>query len=207
MIIHDSFDQGSLEWFVQRAGRPTASNFKFLVTPSGKASASIRPYAASLAAEAFVGMPLQDFKGTQHTKRGHELEPEANAYYQMKMNADVNSVGFITDDLERYGCSPDGMVVGANGGTEYKCLNHEKHTLCLADIQQGICPADYYPQVQGEILVCEFDWVDFVCYHPDLPTGIFRVYPEPEYQQLLKSQITVCIKQRDQFIHMYEAMS
>lgn len=41
MIVHQSFPQGSEEWYAMRRGRPTASRFKDIMTPGGSRSVKV----------------------------------------------------------------------------------------------------------------------------------------------------------------------
>jgi hypothetical protein len=195
--IHD-VEQNSEEWFALRSGRPTASEFAKLVTPTGKASTQITGYAALLAAEAYAGTELERWEGNQWTQRGHELEDEARAYYTLTSGEQTSLAGFVTSDLA--GCSPD-HVVGDNGLAEYKCLAPQHHVLALHTCAQtGRAPNDYRPQLQGQLWVCEREWVDLVFYHPQLPVLIHRETRDEKMIELLTAQVHAVIELRDQFI-------
>lgn len=196
MIIHD-MEQRTPEWFAIRSGKPTSSEFKRLVTPKGKASSMAESWGKELAGEKYLGYPLSSFDGNAHTERGNELEPEALEYYTETTGNVVTPVGFITDDLMRYGSSTDGLTEDkeGKGAVEVKCLSNKNHLfMLLTYLKTKNVPDDYTPQVQGEILVGELDWVDLLFYHPDFDSVIVRQYPDEKFQSLLKSQLTVCIK-------------
>jgi len=125
MIIHDC-EQGTDEWHQLRAGIPTASEFKKLVTSQCKESKSIDDYSIVLAAEKYAGKIVDGFYGNKYTERGSELEAEAITDYEMKRQVIVDPVGFITNDLKTYGCSPDGLV-GKDGSIEVKCKIAKEH--------------------------------------------------------------------------------
>lgn len=199
MIIHE-MEQQTPEWFAIRSGKPTSSEFKRLVTPKGKASSMAENWGKELAGEKYLGRSLSSFEGNVHTERGNELEPEALAYYEERTGNVVTPVGFITDDLMRYGSSTDGLTEEGDkkGAVEAKCLSNKNHLFLLLEYlkskEKALIPDDYKPQVQGEILVGELDWVDLLFYHPDFDSVIVRQYPDEKFQALLKSQLTVCLK-------------
>ena len=57
-------------------------------------------------------------------------------------------------------------------GLELKCPAPHTHVAYLA---RGKCPADYVPQVQGCMWICELDQWDFVSFHPDMPPLLVTV--------------------------------
>jgi len=201
MKIHN-LDQGSAEWFEVRLGKPSASNFKKLVTSKGAPSKSMGGYALTLACQAYSGKYLDSFEGNSFTERGQMLEPEAREYYEFVYGVSVEEVGFITDDLESYGCSPDGLIDSC-GGLEIKCLKAENH---LAAILRDTPPTDYIQQVKGSLMITGREWWDLFFYHPDLPPKRYRIYNDPEFNQKLITQIEAVIKERDSILEKLKQM-
>ena len=196
MIIHDVI-QGTEEWHALRAGKPTASNFSMLITSTGEPSKSMANYAITLAAEKYAGKPVDAFSGNGYTDRGTLLEPDAKSSYAFARDAEVVSAGFITDDNEKYGCSPDGLI-GTDGMTETKCLKAENHVKAILYYQKNKkCPPDYVQQTQGQMFICERAWCDLVFYHPDLPLLIIRQERDDKLIKALKEQIDCVIEERD----------
>jgi hypothetical protein len=179
MIIHD-VEQGTPEWFELRLGIPTASRFKDIFTSTGKPAAGADGYMYSLLAELVAGKPLESFE-SEWMRRGTELEPDARAFYELQKDADIQQVGFITNDDNTIGCSPDGM------GLEIKCPAPHTHMKYLL---AGKCPSEYYPQVQGTMWLCEYESWDFMSYHPDLPPLIVTVKRDDKYINGLEEAIT-----------------
>lgn len=174
MQIHD-VEQNSDEWFKVRLGIPTASRFKDILTSTGKPASGATSYRHSLIAERIAGKPLESFQ-SDWMQRGTELEPMARERYEMDTFTTLERVGFITNDEGTAGCSPDGLEVVDGSvvlGTEFKCPAHYTHIKYMLG---GMCPAEYYPQVQGSIWLCELDSWDFMSYHPDLPPFLVRVH-------------------------------
>jgi len=201
MIIHE-VTQGTPEWHALRAGRPTSSEFSKLITGTGKPSTSMKDYANKLATEKYlasIGSKISDgWKGNQYTERGHDLEPVSRADYEMIHQVAVQEVGFITDDLMRWGSSTDGLV-GEDGVVEFKNLIATTFFSALVYWRHtGKIERKYMPQCQGELMITEREWVDLVLYNPDFPEPIIeRIYPDEAYQETLKIQLAACIIERD----------
>jgi len=184
MKIHD-VEQGSEEWHLKRSFIPTASSFKKIITSKGEPSKTIEAYSQELAGAMYAGKSLDKWQGNSSTERGTELEPEARRAYEFITGNEVKQVGFITNKEETYGASPDGLI-GENGGIEIKCREAKGHIETLLYFKKnGKCQPDYIAQSQGEILVCELEWVDMFFYHPDLPSLIIRQEKNIQIQMAL----------------------
>ncbi len=195
MIIHD-VEQGTGEWYQLRAGLATASEFSKLVTPTGKPSKSVTPYANLLAVEALLNRPAEQFNGNWATERGNQLEPEARGFYAFDTGLEVKEVGFITNDEKTAGCSPDSLV-GDDGLLEIKCPLEQKFIDCFEAVYEGKCPADYIIQVQAQIYISGRDWCDLFLFHPDLPKKPVRVFPDKELHAVFESQMQVLLSQKN----------
>ncbi len=207
MKIHNC-EQGTEEWLDIRNGLgiPTASDFSQLVTSSGEESKSIDDYAIVLAAAKFAGRSVDGFSGNRYTNRGTELEPEARADYEMKNQVNVKTVGFITNNIETYGCSPDGLV-GDDGSVEFKCKTAVEHIKALIRFNKiGEIPTEYFAQPQGVMFVAKRKWCDLVFYHPDLPGLTVRQYPDKKFLLTLKKQLKLVIVKRNIILKLLEKM-
>lgn len=203
MLVHD-VEQGADEWYALRAGKPTASNFSMLVTSKGEPSKQMSTLAATLAGEAFAGKPLDPWEGNKWTERGKELEDEARNKYAVIKNVVPIMVGFITDDKERYGCSPDSLI-GDEGMLEIKCLKAERHIKAILYYEaNGRIPTDYVQQTQGQMLVAERKWCDLVFYHPDLPILIIRQHRITPVITGLKAQLNRVLEERDKILKILQ---
>lgn len=197
MQIH-TMEQGTDEWFAARCGVPTASEFSKLITGTGKASDQMADYAALLAAELYAGSQLERWEGNAWTERGHELEDAARADYEFLRDVEVEIVGFVTN--HGAGASPDGFV-GDEGLHEIKCLSPQKHVGVLAyHKKNGTVPAQYIPQLQGQIWVCERAWADITFYHPNLPGLTVRVDRDGGYITSLEKRVVLCLQRRDELV-------
>jgi hypothetical protein len=171
--IFDAIEQGTPEWFAIRAGIPTASEFAKLLARgrSGGESEGRRKYLNRLAAEIYMGKPADpEWEGNRHTRRGHELEPEARELYSIATGHAVVQVGFVRNG--RKGCSPDGLILGPDGkpagAVQIKTLLPH---LMVAELllSETRCPPEHKAQVQGEAWICEIEWVDVMMHCPGLP--------------------------------------
>ena len=199
MILHD-FAQRSPEWCALRAGKPTASEFSRIVTSTGEPSKSAYGYALTLAAELFVGQPIDAWEGNAWTERGRELESAARAAYEFVCGVSVKPIGFVTDNSGMIGCSPDGFV-GEDGLIEIKCLKAENHIkTILYHRKNGRSPPDYMQQTQGQMWICERKWCDLVFYHPALPLLIVRETPNKFIIGALGASIPSVCKDRDEVL-------
>lgn len=163
MPIYHDVEQYSDAWQQLRIGIPTASQFSKIITPGGKKSEQFKAYAYHLIAELYMKRPIDTYT-SEHMQRGSDLEPEAANYYEMEKNVETRKIGFVTDDKKHMGCSPD-RLVGNDGLIEIKCP--KPNTMIQYFIEENI-EDKYKPQIQGQLLISEREWVDIVSYHPDL---------------------------------------
>ena len=186
MKIHN-VEQGTQEWFRLRLGKPSASRFKDCVTGTGKPSASVEKYMHELLAER---LSMKRFEGfdTYHMKRGRELEPQAADVFTFQTDLPCREVGFVTDDKEAIGCSPDRLV--GDIGLEIKCPMHTTQVKYLIDYHsKGEMPSEYYAQVQGTMWIMDLPEYWFMSYHPDLPNLIMKVPRDDKYIAGLQAAI------------------
>ena len=173
--------QGSAEWYSIRAGKPTASCFEKILSPTGKTSTQANAYAELLLAELMTGGQVSTWAGNQHTERGRELESDAVVLYEIQTNTVTEQVGFIEEYESGYnqpaGCSPD-RLIGNDGLLEIKCPAPHTHLKYLLDNK---IPIKYIPQVQGQLYITNCEWCDWMSYHPDMPPLIIRIKRDEEY--------------------------
>jgi len=179
----NSCEQGTEEWFDARRGIPTASEFKSILTSQGKPSTTQTTYMYKLMAEWLMEKTPESYTN-EWMERGKELEGEAGAFYELNTGVEIAHVGFATLDNGMAGCSPDGLLVG--GGLELKCPAPHTHVKYLL---ANKCPAEYIPQVQGSIWICEAQWWDFMSYHPDMPPLIIRVPRDQAFIDQLSAEV------------------
>jgi hypothetical protein len=184
MIWHD-VKQDSTEWLFLRAGRPTASEFKKILTPGGKLSTSSDGYMSVKLYEWMVGVPFLDREPTKWMSRGTELEPQAIANYTLQTGNEVIPGGFYMTDDSLVGASPDGNV-GDSALLECKCMTPPGHVLHMI---LGFDDREYRPQTQGQLYVAERDYGDLISHCPELPPVIVRKGRDEAYIGLLKDAL------------------
>lgn len=168
--------QGSEQWFKARKGRATASQFKKILTPTGRLSAQADAYARQLARECVLDNPFE-FSGNRATDWGNEHEPTARDEFRSITGMEVIEIGFATHHaMSCVGCSPDGIIIedgSAVAGLEIKCPDPD--TLVEWAISGGI-PSDHLPQVHGSMVVTGLRRWEFAGFFPGVP--LFRAYAE-----------------------------
>lgn len=171
--------QGSPEWFMQRLGCATGSNFDAcLAQGKGTAEAATRAqYRVRLAVERITGKVMESGFKSAAMDHGTEHEPFARMLYEARTGNFVEEVSFIRHEFLMAGVSPDGLV-GDKGMTEFKCPSPAVHMGYLTLVDKP--PAAYKWQVYGQMWVTKRDWVDFASYNPLFPESlqlhIVRVY-------------------------------
>ena len=169
-------EQGTDEWFLARAGIPTASQFATVMASGrgGGESKTRAKYMRQLAGEIITGKPMEGFTNA-HMERGHAMEPEARDLYSFATDTAPQQVGFIRNGQK--GCSPDSLV-GTNGMLEIKTKLPDLLIECL---ERDDFPPEHRAQCQGALWVAEREWIDIVVYWPEMPVFIKRAYRDETY--------------------------
>lgn len=181
-------DQRSTEWYEARLGKPSASQFGRIITPTGKQSSQVEGYINELIHERITG-ERQETISSEWMQRGIEMEPDAILWYEIVKGIKVNQVGFCLHDTMAVGASPDGLI-GDDGGLEIKCpapLNH------IGYVRDSRIPTKYIPQVQGCMWITERKWWDFLSYHPDYPKMLVRVHRDETFISKLEQEVAKMI--------------
>lgn len=190
--------QNTPEWETARLGIPTASEFSRIVTAvKGDLSASAGKYAAALVAETLLRRPLLKSPfSSMAMERGKTLEPLAAQQYEFENDIETTRAGFATTDDGRWGCSPDRLIVGTKAGVEIKCTLDEQHMSIF-----GEGPGtDYKQQVQGSLLISDFEWWDLYAYHDELPPATIRTYRDEPYIAKMRSALNQFCEIRDKML-------
>lgn len=187
MNIHTECEQGSLEWYLLRSGRVTASEMDRLVTPLGKVKTGDGPKTLLMEklAEKWLGGPLPAVEGVWDLEQGHFLEEYARPAFELETGLTVKKVAFVTGDNENIGCSPDGLI-GDSCGLELKSPHVEKHIRYLLD---GEVPQDYILQVQGCMLVTGYSHWYFCSFRRNMPLFILDVQRDEKIQAALSEAL------------------
>jgi hypothetical protein len=185
VMVIETFEQYSDEWWAARVGIPTASCFGQIITPKTmQPSKQAERYLYTLAGERIVGRKAETYQ-TAAMERGLLMEEKARSMLEMVLDAEISQVGLVyPDDKKRYSCSPDGMMVTA--GVEIKCPNLSTHVGYLLN---GNLPVEYIPQVQGSMLVTGFYHWLFCSYYPGISPLIIYVERDDKFCAKLKIEL------------------
>ena len=93
--------------------------------------------------------------------------------------------------------------MGADGLLEIKCPMPHTHIGYL--LGEGI-NKDYKPQIQGQLYVCERQWLDSLSYCPPLPPKLVRIQRDEKYIVSLAEALTVFVEQLDKYEAKLRAM-
>lgn len=192
MLIHYC-EQNSEEWLALRSGKPTASEFFRIVTPTGKLSKASSGYAHRLIAEELLKEPIIDLGNLQWVERGKMLEPDAAELYEFETGDKTKPIGFITNDDGTLGCSPDRLAM-KGGIVEIKCPAPQTH---IGYMLNGF-DMDYKPQVQGQLYITGLEWCDWFSFHPELPAVRMRVKRDEDYIKILADSLTEFCRMKDE---------
>jgi putative phage-type endonuclease len=178
--------QGSEEWYKVRCGIPTSSEFDKIITTKGERSKQREKYLYRLAGER-ISKTCEETYQSEAMLKGKALEDEARKYYELINKLKVKQVGFILQEKPGYGCSPDGGV-RKNGLLEIKCPLLSTHVNYLYNWSLHV-PPEYFVQIQGQLLVTNRDWCDFMSYCVGMRPLIIRVKREKGFLFILEAEL------------------
>ena len=160
IYVESKNEQGTPEWFAERRGIPTASEFKRFITATGKYSESQGKdsYIAELIAAKCGWIP--DFDGNEDTQRGHYREDEARRWLQFRTGVKVRTAGFCLHESGKYGASPDGFT---EQGSVVEIKSPALHTFVKWRMAGGV-PKEHIQQCHGHMAVTGAKKCVFVAY-------------------------------------------
>lgn len=184
--------QGTDEWFLARLGIPTASEYGCIVSADGspikgrggKESKTRATYLHKLAGECITRKPMERYNNGW-MERGHEVEDQARAWYELVTETEVKQIGFVRCDERLTGCSPDGLVY--DGGL-IQIKSMAPHLL-IPVLDAGEFPSDHRPQIQGEMWVTGRKWCDAIAFFPGMPAFKQRIHRDDAYCAQLEAAI------------------
>jgi hypothetical protein len=179
--------QGTQAWLNVKAGVITGT--RFAAAMSRKDTAAYRGLVADLAWEMVFGAsePEERFV-SRAMQEGIEREPESLEWYRFRTEASCYQPMFVLHAVHDFiGCSPD-FLVNDDGMVQAKNPGRRAH---LEVMQTRKLPSQYRWQVQGELMVTQRDWSDFVSYLPPLGGEVIRVLPNKDDHAAL---IAACIE-------------
>jgi hypothetical protein len=169
----------------------------------GKPLQSFSDYAIEIACQKLTNC-FDDTEGFTNywMQRGNELEPLARKFYEFETGCKVEQCGLILTDEQNCGASVDGLV-GDDGLVEIKCLKRINHVRIVLNDE---VPRDYIPQIQGQLMITERAWCDFVAFHPEAPIDgyIIRVERDERYISGLKLALSRFHDEVNRYIKLFE---
>jgi cytochrome c oxidase assembly factor 1 len=171
--------QRSDEWFALRKDKLTTSTFS---TALGFWKGARR---SELWHEKVFASESQIIQAAQRNAMAWGMLNESVAVekYTKITGREVTTMGFAVHSKQSYdwlGASPDGVI--GTGILEVKCpYNKGKPETGLP---WSTMPFYYMPQVQGQMEVMDFEWVDLYCWTPNGST-IFRVIRDRGYWDII----------------------
>lgn len=209
-VTIDTSEQGSDEWKQARIGKFTASRAGDLMKRqrNGLPYASRKDYIIEVTLERLTG-DYEDKGTSAYMQEGVDRERTASLAYEFETGNTTEQIGFLYDGF--IGASPDDLLVGEQGGVEYKNPKAATH---FTTLKMGTIPEHYYWQILQNMLVTQADFWDYVSYHPSFPDKsqlfIKRVKREDVLEDLekLKTELSKAnaeVEQEIAFIQNYEA--
>ena len=176
----DHMQQRSPEWYRARCGLITGSRFSQAM--SARHTQAYRGLVDCLVDERRSGRLDDRGPVSWAMQWGIDHEDPARRWYERAHDRSVTQVGFMVHPaLAFVGVSPDGLV-GHDGLVEIKCPQMPNFRRVLDSRR---IPAQYRWQVQGQLWVCQRDWLDFVCFYPPDQGVVIRVSGNPaDFEQL-----------------------
>lgn len=175
--------QRSEAWYRERAGRITGSRFARAM--AARSSDAFQGLIADLSEERRTGRSRDRGYVSEAMQWGIDHEGRARNWYGRQHRCQVLEVGFVVHPLHDFvGVSPDGLV-GDRGLIEIKCPQLGNFNRVARSQRM---PARYRWQVQGQLWVCEREWLDFVCFYPPGKGIVIRVEADEEAFDQIESR-------------------
>lgn len=194
-------EQNSPEWDALRRGLVTSSEFHTVLAKGrgNQPSVTRRKYMLNLIADRLGAAPSDRYVNHQ-MERGHAMEAEAIALYEFMRDAETARVGFVRNGT--VGASPDRLRDEA-GLVEVKSKDRHRQLECLIS---GKVPAEHMVQLQGQLWVCEREWVDFVSYWPGLDLFVKRVHRDDSEIERISNGVDLFLSEMNQLLESLQAL-
>lgn len=195
--------QRTVEWYIARLGRITASDYKTIMADKKKDGGRIQAWhdlIVEKVTERLTGQPIL-IPDNYAMKWGRDHEDEGKAAYSFLHDVEVIEAPFIPHPELMAGCSPDGLI-GLDGGCEFKCPANS--TVHLNTWLNGM-PKEHMAQIQGCMWGTDREWWDFCSYDPRMPAHlqlyVQRIERDEAYIQKLEAGIRAFLDEVDAFIN------
>ena len=192
-------EQRSDEWHNLHLGRPTASQFHRVVSGKGKTKGkrkeeTSQTYKWQLLAERIFGVSFAPKLDRYAAVRwGVQFEDRARGDLAKRLGRDIHPGGVVMDREKRMLASPDGWLGGVgNVPIEIKCPQPPGQLENLLN-----APEDYWPQIQGQMMLSQTDALLFWSWHPCTPTKIMDVSRDSAFCNSLNHELQLFCDELD----------
>lgn len=162
---------------------------------------------AALICERLTDVPMETYF-SKEMAWGVENEPHAIAAYEWAFDATVEPAGFARHpSIDYAGATPDGRIVGANGGIECKCPNSATH---IDTLLSKSVDGRYMKQMQWQMACTGWEFVDFCTFDPRMPQELrlwtFRVMRDDKLIAELEKEARLFLAELDEKIAALRAI-
>lgn len=177
-------EQRTNEWLQLRLGRPSASQFHRVVSAKGnRTDRTAQTYKWQLLAERIFGVSFAPkIDRIPAVRHGVQYEEPARAALAKQIGRNVSPGGVVMTRDRKLLASPDGWVEDIP--VEIKCPQVPGQLENLSSK-----PIDYWPQIQGQLLVAQADSMIFWSWHPCMPPSYFEVQRDTAFLNTLQYEL------------------
>lgn len=165
MKIFKELKQGSDEWKEFRHGKIGGSTAGKIMTKLDKPVTECAEFYQILAENMEDFDPFTNDYISFDMQRGNELEPLAREEYERIYDVKVEQFGWIEQDNNWIGISPDGWMPELKKAIEIKCPAANTHVKYMLNKNEFF--EDYVWQIVHNFLVLEIDSIDCISYRPE----------------------------------------
>lgn len=194
-----AIEQRSDEWHSLHLGRPSASQFFRVVSGKGKTKGKRKPetaetYKWQLLAERIFGVSFAPKIDRYAAVRwGVKFENQARADLVRRLNHEIVPGGVVMDRDKRLLASPDGWVGGVGRvPIEIKCPQPPGQLENLLS-----APQDYWPQIQGQMMLSQAKSLMFWSWHPCTPAALIEVHQDVTFCDALNFELRLFCDELD----------
>jgi hypothetical protein len=190
--IFIDMEQRSDEWRKLRLGRPSASQFHRVVSDKGnRTTRSATTYKWQLLAERIFQVSFAPkIDRVPAVRHGVKYEEPARAAFAKAVGREIRPGGLVMTRDQKLLASPDGWI--GDNPVEIKCPQPPGQLENL--LSQ---PRDYWPQLQGQLLISQADCLHFWSWHPCTPASYVEVSRDTAFINTLNHELRLFCDELD----------
>ena len=203
--IIERCQQRTKEWENLHIGVPTAANFHKILTPKRMQKSEQWPkYKYRLIAELLMNEYLPEKAITGESgywlNRGIDMEKPAAQAFERKHGMMIDRIGFVWNGPnKKIGCSPDGLIAGSGERVAIEIKSPAPWTqteYLLAEKEEDVWQR-YRCQVQGQMIIGQFEGIHFWSYHPRMPPKHVFTEPDLPFIKILRQMLADFVGELD----------